>query len=343
MTGYLLIAHHELPYLSLVDAASLTTIRTFETPGRTALLGASSSGRYGFAIHRDNHCVTIVDGEFASAAVVTTEQEPTHFHAHEHQVVIFNDGSGSVSVFDERAMTQPPQIIKATQPDHGSAVIIGENLLAGHLRLGQVDMYRGGQIIQSFDCCPVLHGAAQVGTTALFGCGDGVLLLKQQGDSFKAVKLDNPKDAPPRTRVGLFATHPKNALVLGNFGHGLAVIDPNNETMRILPLPAHPVKFSFDAAGETVLVLTTDGVLRRLSLANGDMLAAVPVVQEIEPPKGPDGKPRPAFALNHDRIYVAAPDEEILMALDAATMTVIQRVALPDKPFAMIYLAAKQN
>ncbi len=342
MNGKLLIAHASSPRLSLLEAATLQPLRDIQTAGRVAVLGASSDHRYAFAVHRDDHCLTLIDGTNSVVQTVQMEAEPTHFHSYQGQTVIFNDGGGSVSIFNEASlMDNPvPRIVKATQPDHGSAVVIGEYLLAGHLRLGRVDVYRIGspEIVQSFDCCPVLHGVAQVGQTAAFGCSDGVLLIRREGDRFAATRIDNPPDAPRRARVGIFAAHPVEAFLLGNFGDGLALIDLANAALRVLPLPAHPLKFAFDPAGETILTLATDGLLYRLDPLSGEVLALVSVTQPVEAPKGPDGKPRPTFTLAGDAVCITAPDEEQLTVVSLNSFEVAQACPIPELPNALVWL-----
>ncbi|HVU14066.1 MAG TPA: hypothetical protein VHD90_22460 [Phototrophicaceae bacterium] len=341
MNETLLIAHASSPRLTLIDAATLQPMGEILTPGRTAVLGTSSDGRYGFAIHRDDDCITLIDGANGASRTIQTEAEPTHFHAYAGQVVVFNDGAGSVSIFDEAALDQPPRVVKATQPDHGSAVVIDGYLLAGHLRLGQVDVYRiaDGQWVQSFDCCPVLHGAAQIGQTAAFGCNDGVLLIRKIGDTFDGIKLDNPPDAPRRARVGIFALHPSQPLLLGNSGAGLALIDVAQAIIRILPLPAHPLKFTFDRSGAAILTLTHEGTLYGLDPTSGKIVASVSVTQPVEIPKGPTGGPHPTFAIGDDAIYVAAPDEQRLTVIDAS-FSIGQTLSLNDQPNAVVCLRA---
>lgn len=342
MNNKLLIAHASSARLSVIDTSTLRAVSEIQTAGRIAVLGVSSSRRYAFAIHRDDHCVTIIDGTSLAAQTVRTEAEPTHFHAYNGQIVIFNDGGGSVSIFNEATLGEnpAPRVVKATQPDHGSAVVIGEYVLAGHLRLGRVDVYRIGspEIIRSFDCCPVLHGAAQVGETAAFGCSDGVLLIRKEGDRFEGVKIDNPPDTPRRARVGIFASHPSQPTLLGNFGDGLALIDIPTASMRVLPLPSHPLKFTFDSSGEAILVLTTEGILYRLRADSGEIVANVSVTDPVEAPKGPDGKPRPTFMLGADAIYVVSPDEQLLTEVSSDNFIVERTCALLDQPNAIVWL-----
>lgn len=337
--SHLLIAHAENHKLTLYDASELHAIREFELPGRIAMLGISSDGRYGFAIHRDDDCISIIEshGEVVRA-ITTSGKQPTHFHAHAGYCLIFNDGSGSVMIFDE---TDIPRHINQVvrQPDHGSALKIGDYLVVGYLRGGCVDVYRWGEAepVQTFDCCPMLHGAAQVGDTALFGCSDGVLVLKPDGGNFAAKKLPNPPDTPDRVRVGLLATHEASGFAAGNFGQGLVLIDPAQATMRVLPLSDYPLKFSFDASGDHIHVLTCDGLLQRISVTDDDR-QAVSVVGPVVPPKGPDKKVRPTFAAYGDWLYVTDPEQQKVLRVSASELIEDRRASMHYKPAAVAYL-----
>lgn len=105
--SYLLITYAEEHRATLYNADTLHVLREVELPGRAAVLGASSDGHYGFAIHRDIDCITIIepDGEI-NCVIAGVEKQPTHFHAHGGYSLIFNDGSGSVMIFDEKNISQ---------------------------------------------------------------------------------------------------------------------------------------------------------------------------------------------------------------------------------------------
>ncbi|MEM6529326.1 MAG: hypothetical protein AAF653_13595 [Chloroflexota bacterium] len=313
-TDVLMISHADEPKITLMNVQTMQAIRTFDLPGRIAVLGASSDRRYGFAIHRDDDCVTVINAtEGIVKAICSTAKQPTHFHAHMGHSLIFNDGSGSVMLFEDSKIPRHT-VFDVTAPDHGSALLIEDWLLVGYLRRGCVEVYQypAGEHAQTFEACIALHGAAQVSNHALFGCGDGVLLLTLEGGAFQSVKVPNPADAPPRTRVGRFATHEGRGLGLGNFGEGLVVINPDAQTMRVISLPAYPLKFGFDAAGETAIVLTHDGLIRRLTLA-GDEIAAEPVAAETSIPRGPDHKARPTFSQHEDHLYITDPEAQALI------------------------------
>ena len=77
--SFLLIAHADEPRVTLLDHR-YHVVRTFEMPGCVAVLGASSDKDYGFTIHRDDDCVTIIDPQHAlMKGIVATGKQPTHF------------------------------------------------------------------------------------------------------------------------------------------------------------------------------------------------------------------------------------------------------------------------
>ncbi|MEO0561490.1 MAG: hypothetical protein AAF125_05230 [Chloroflexota bacterium] len=339
MTDYLLITHVDEPRLSLLDSHSLNVIRQFDVPGRVAVLGASSDGRYGFAVHRDDDCVTVIDAERGVVtAICAVGQQPTHFHAHNGHCLIFNDGDGSVVIFDELNIPDF-KVKKVKQPDHGSALLLHNRLLVGYLRMGCVEVYDydAPQPLHTFDGCTTLHGAAQVGDTALFGYRDGVLIVRLDQDNFTSVKLANPDGTPDRVRVGLFATHPLRPVALGNFGHGLALIDLETQSIRAMTLPEPPIKFSFDEDGNNALILTCDGNLRQVTLG-GHTRRVVPATTATIAPKGPDKQTRPTFTLGGGLLHFTDPERQSLVQMNGGDLSNRAEHSLDFPPSNLIYL-----
>lgn len=342
--SYLLVSNGDQHQLALLSASDLTLATQFDVPGRVAVLGTSGSGRFGFAVHRDDNAVTIIDGHTGQRLdTVEMAEQPTHFHAHADAIVIFNDGSGTVSLFSEKrlqAADTTPQHIVVGDADHGSAVVIDDILLAGFLRKGSVVAYdlMNGEQIDQFDCCPVLHGATQLGQTALFGCGDGVLCVQVNGRSLFASKITNPPDSPKKVRVGLFADDPQQEQVLGNWGSGLMVIDPNAMRMQPLELPDHPLKFAYDATGNCVLVLDTAGNLHKIDPVACEIVQTVHLFSAVSTPKGPDKVARPSFAHDERFVYAIAPNEKYLAAVEVNTLSTASAVFLDFTPASIVCL-----
>jgi hypothetical protein len=90
--------------------------------------------------------------------------------------------------------------------------------------------------LATFDGCPGLHGQATLGNAVAFGCSDGVLIVEVRGGgTFAANKIGNPAGSPEGARVGVLASHPASPVMVGNFGQGIAIIDPARAASRRWP------------------------------------------------------------------------------------------------------------
>ncbi|MEO1186603.1 MAG: hypothetical protein AAFX46_18805 [Cyanobacteria bacterium J06636_27] len=148
-------------------------------------------------------------------------------------------------------------------------------------------------------------------------------------------KIDNPPDTPTRVRVGIFSTHHATMHVLGNFGQGIVVINTDEGTMQVISLTESTLKFSFDTTGQSILALTADGNLSRLSLS-GELHYQMNISDAVSPPKGPDKKARPTYTVNTNTIYVIDPEKQILSEINQDDLSIKRQVALDFKPSAIV-------
>jgi DNA-binding beta-propeller fold protein YncE len=347
--GRLVVADARVGQLLVLDLEKGEVVGRFSAPG-PAVVYPAPGGQYAFAIHREQNRVSIVftglgledHGDHKDLvlqspyiwATINTGPRPTHFKSHANQIVIYNDGDGTMAVFDAAKLGLVPDFdqIATGAPDHGAPVALGSVVLAGSLNRGAVEVYsRGGRRITSFAGCPRLHGQAVLGSTVAYGCADGVLLLEQRGSGFVSRKLANPAGTPERVRVGTLVAHPQHPFFIGNFGQGLARIDA---AIRPLPLPANPVRFGFDKDGQLV-VLTADGRLHTLEAATGRVLASLQVLKPIA--AGTDTI-RPALALGDGMAYLTNPAAGEILEVDLAQMQLKRRFNVGGTPGSLAWL-----
>lgn len=361
LTGVrLLVSDASSRDLMVMDLASGELLARFSTPGEASRVYASPSGRYGVAIDRDDNRVTIVHSGLGLVAhgdhadlvqgaphvlsTVNVGRQPTDIWTGGHHVAIFNDEDGSIAVLDERrfGLSLDFTRVRVAQPDHGAAVVLGDYLLSGYLELGRVDAYTmQGELVESFEGCPRLHGHAVVGDTAAFGCSDGVLLIRHSrdgADALSAVKLDNPPASPEDARVGTVAGHENSRVIVGNFGEGIAIIDPVAGTLRAAPLPERPTSMRFSHGGEHLVLLTADGALHVLEPAGGEVLASLELVELVEVV---EGAPRPGLALAEGAIFVSSPGsgEVLEVHFEDGELAVARRLPVPGMPAGIAVLA----
>ncbi|MBO1438726.1 hypothetical protein [Meiothermus sp. CFH 77666] len=348
--GRLVVADGKTGLLQVLDLEKGELVGRFTSPGPANVYSAPG-GQYAFAIHREQNRVTIVYGGLGLEdhgdhkdltlqtpyiwATVNTGPKPTHFKSHGNQIVIYNDGDGTMAVFDARKLGLVPDFreIATGAPDHGAPVALERAVLAGSLNRGVVEVFTlGGRKITEFAGCPRLHGQAVLGGTIAYGCSDGVLLVEQQGSGFIARKLPNPTGTPERVRVGTLIAHSMYPFFIGNFGQGLARID---SSIRPMPLPAAPVRFQFDRNG-LLVVLTADGSLHTLEASTGKVLASLKVSEPIT--ASGEGAVRPGLTTGDGVAFVTLPDKGEVLEVDLGRLQIKRRFNVGGNPASVAWL-----
>lgn len=354
----LLVTDLDSSTASVLELASGKVLGRFSTPGAAGTAYASPSGRYGFVVHRDENRVSVIHsglrledhGDHADLLqgapyvlhTLNVGREPTHLWAHGDEIVIFNDADGTAALIDEDTLelTLDYTEVEAAQPDHGAAVVLGDTVLIGYYELGRVDAYsRTGERLETFTGCPGLHGEATLTGVAAFGCEDGVLLITQEGDTFTARKLENPAGTPEDVRVSTLSAHEGAAVFVGNFGDGLAFIDPASETLEVTALDAAPLRFAFSHDGEKVLALTASGMLEAYSAATGAPLDRVRVMQPIDASGGYGTYDAPSLTVGEEAVYVGVPKLGQVVEVMTESLNVSRRLDVPGKPGSVALLA----
>ena len=167
------------------------------------------------------------------------------------------------------------------------------------------------------------------------GCEDGVLLLRD-GEFVKV-----PAEAD-YARSGNLAGHPESPYVLGDYKTDpeaelerptqVVLIDTAEGTSQVVDLPA---SYSFRSLARgpegEALVLGTDGILRTLDPATGEVTGETEVVAAWEEPSDWQ-QPRPTLHVRGEFAYVTEPATQELHVVDLTEQAVIDSTALPLVP-----------
>ncbi len=349
----LLVASLDGPELLVLDAADGDVLGRFTVPslGRVHQL---PNAQFAAVTHRDANRVSFVhsglsvvdhgdhmdllQGSPYVLKTVNLGPQPTHFFARGNDIAVYNDGDGSMAWLDARLLGISLDFVQVPGPaaDHGSLAVVDGYLIGGGLGEAGVRVHdRVGSELASFDGCPGLHGQAVRGNAVAFGCADGVLVVSVDGEGgFSSVKIDNPSGSPERARVGTLAADPGSAMMVGNFGPGIALIDPDGATLTPVALSAGPAGMRFADDGSTLVVLTLDGHLHALDPMTGDVRASLAVLDAWEA-----GQPRPAFALLGDHAFVTDPGHHSVWVVDLDNMEVETHFHLPFAPGSVAVMA----
>ena len=344
----LAVADAKEPLVRILDEEGRELAR-FTVPSPASLYPLPG-GQYVLGVHREAGAVSFLYGGFRLedhgdhqdvkretpyvAATLRTGPQPTHIFAEGHHLAIFHDGDGTVALFDLRrlGLDFASRLVATGRADHGAVALLGEALLVGGLESGRVEVYtlEGRKALALPQACPRLHGEAVLGEVAAFGCADGVLLVERRGQGFLGRKLANPPGAPQGARVGTLAAHPRHPFFVGNFGQGLALVDPKAGTLEVLGLPAAPLRFAFDPEGKGLWLLTADGRFHRVDPGARRVVGTLEAVSPWA-----QGAPRPGLALGHGVAYLTDPAKGEVVRVDLEGWRVEARLAVGGTPGAI--------
>lgn len=316
----LLLSEAGAAQLYVLDLDSGVVIAHFTTPGPASIYQLPDP-RYAVAVHRADHRVSIVHsglsaidhGDHADLlqgnpyvlSTLNLGRQPTHVYARGSDLAFFNDEDGTVAWLDARLLGISLDYVEiaAREPGHGAMAVLSGHMVVG-LPSGDVDVYtRDGRSAAQFSGCPGLHGQAALGDTVTFGCSDGVLVIRSVGAGlFSGHKIANPPRSPEGARVSTLTSDDDSAVLVGNFGQGIAVVDPVALTIATHALPTNQIAGRLYEHGELYLHLGLDGNLRSIDPATGEVLAILRVADEVV-----GTAVRPTLAVLGDHAYVTDP------------------------------------
>lgn len=270
---------------------------------------------------------------------------PGHVVTHGDTTVLFADGTGEIQTFasDDLSPTALPETerLGAAQAHHGVAVRLhdGSTLLTlgtEEARTGTLVQDADGTEIARSEECPGVHGETVAADEVVaLGCEDGVLLYRDGA----FVKVPAGTDY---ARSGNLAGHEESRYVLGDYKTDpdaelerptqVVLVDTVEGTSQVVDLPA---SYSFRSLARgpegEALVLGTDGILRALDPATGEVTEEIEVVAEWEEPEDWQ-QPRPTVRVQGDFAYVTEPATLELHIVDLAEGAVIDSADLPVVP-----------
>lgn len=335
----------------VLDIDTAQVIGTFTVPGETAGTPVvTDSGRYAVLAHRDASRVTIIHsgltvedhGDHAHLlqaspfvlATMNVGRQPSHLVPAGRELLVFNDADGSIAILDEDlfGLSLNHGLIETGQPDHGAPLLIGDYVAAGFLNSGTVEVYdRDGQLLDSTAGCPRLHGSSLVGTSAVFGCADGVLLAEAQGERFDWTHLHYPAGTPEGVRVGAFFGS-AGSITVGNLGSSLLLVNVRAGSLSTIELP--DTLLSAAVSDGQAVALSADGSVSLIDLSgrDGQLLFTLATVTAAETDAG-----RPGLAVLGERAFVTDPAAGAVHILEFAdlTITLSGTISVPGNPSAL--------
>ncbi len=356
--------------VTVIDPAQGTVLDRFPTTGYVSHLKPTTSGKALFAVQMDHDAVHVIetgivltdhgdhqDIAIKDAALLSTVIEgarPVHAVMHDDKIIQFFDRDGEARVYDEANLLTggaDHKTVETAAPHHGVVVPMGDYFVVSEPnldvetpadklppRLGAKVVDGDGKQVGEVATCTGLHGEAISAGLVAFGCAEGVLLARSDGNGPPQLELIEYTSDMPEGRVGTLAGGKVIQFFLGDYGDDrLVLIDPSSDTpFRVVDLNIRDVHFVLDPIRvKFAYIFTEDGKLQALDVLSGELVRSV----QITEPYSKDGHwrdPRPRLAVMGNLIAVTDPRESLVRLLDVDTFEEKQTIAVEGLPFNIV-------
>ncbi|KAA1380064.1 zinc metallochaperone AztD [Aeromicrobium fastidiosum] len=330
--------------ISVLDAETLKVVDQFTTEQFTRLNAAGDGQHVFVTTSKGFQLLDTATPKLTDTVVPATTAG--HVVRHADKTVLFDDGTGTTSIFDTADLTEPTSTYTAPAAHHGVSIVLEDGTLLTTVgdetsRSGATAMTKSGDDwteTTSTDQCPGIHGEGTAKDEAVvFGCEDGALLYS--GGAFE--KLDAPDEFG---RMGNAYVSETSPIVVGDYKtdpdaegyllNAVTLIDTANKTLEVVDLP-DDVQYTFrDVArgpGDRAYILSTDGNIHVLEPTTGELVDEIPVVEPWEGPvEWQDA--HPAITVDGDVAYVTEPATRSVHAVDLTTGTITATTTLDAAP-----------
>jgi hypothetical protein len=323
--------------LVLVDLDDEGAETEVDLPATASFASAvSEDGRLLLLAHEG--AVTIVDGGSWSTAhadhfhhfvdepavIGTVDGErPTHLISHGGTAALWFDGLGEAVLFDEAELAEghfhEEARVPTAAPHHGFAIPHGDHVVItappepGREMPDLVVLADRSGAIESEHDCVQTHGETSWSTGAAAACGDGVLVLRVDGDEWVETRVAYPEvdDADPYgygdARAWVLDSFDDGAGLAAPFGerHVLVVDLTSGEVSAVdMGAPVEIFGVTVHEPSGLLVVLTTDGALQLVDPVAGEVVDRVEV---MEPTTDDEGVPYRMLVVSGDDIFVSDP------------------------------------
>lgn len=336
-------------------------------------LYASPQFRFALVPQRDQNQVQIIDGglyqedhgdhlhpyEKAPELIdlVFNDTRPTHYRDHEVRSAFFFDGdsdngllSSIISFDDDEILNNKTRALGLDNFMHGTAEPRGDFLITTYRAANaestlpdQVELHSFNatndryEFVERFEeRCPALHGSFSTEEASVFGCSDGVLVIRQNGDSFNAEKIANPEGFAEGLRIGGFSGYADSHVIAGWARGDLYAVNLDDNSITLIDWNGDKETgystAKMDDEGEVLMVLDTDGGLHLLDSTNNfQRLKEIQVFDEMPVLEGHASISIIASKAS-ENVYIADAANKQLIVVNIEHQEVEDPISLPFTP-----------
>lgn len=373
----LMVTDGSAPTARLIALHNDSTVQNFTLAAPASYVYATSSGRFAAVQQRTADRVNFydagvwVDGTTgfrrapSQLGFQLTDGLPTHAVVTGPWISIFMDGNGRAVWMNEADLVSgSPRV--AFEIQTGGAHHSGSNTIvingtpyftvaplnpAGGLPTAVEVRNQANQVVASVPNCPVMHGNASILNGAVYGCADGLVIIRQGVTGVTAEKVTTTGEMAGLGLRNAWASKSGSGVILGQFSalpgqptrRVLATIDP--VTGAINPLPALPAGVvdhwrAIETTKGQIAMIANNGTLYVFNAATRTLQHSVANVVPALPASG---------AMTHqvdvaeDLAAVASPTTGEVVLVNIANGSIIRRINVGGAPSRLTITGAKQN
>ncbi len=338
---------------------------------------SSNSGRYLTVVNSGANEVTFFDtgvinhtdhghqNQVRWLDVILQTSVPVHYTGVNGNIVIFNDGDGSITYVEEEELALPAYTPKTMQLEntkghHGVGIRLNSGKFAvtfqsdtpptGYDWGPQMVKYvtSEGAVIDDNQGVEVkgIHGSANNGSYGAFGSTDGIVIVDEQDNIDLISNIGDSLRAESGYWIGTLKSHAKSQLFYGRARNlGVYTIDPEQKSMSLLYEGGNVENDMFSFNGEYYLLHTNDNRIRVYD-ANTSNLITERVVEMANIPDSPitsakfmnpeiaklrkQEQESPVLVCSDKYLYVLAPNRTDIKVLSIADLKHVHTIRLEN-------------
>ncbi len=314
-------------------------------------LYTSPSGRYVAVVNTNDNSTSFFDSGIEEhgthihtkgtpkwALTKGNGSRPIHYYGRGDDMLVFNDGSGSISHFKESTLhtEATAREFNVGVAHHGAPALFNNGTIAvtekdgsaeGTLpeRVKIVDM-DGNTLHTSTIQTGGIHGEAGNGDLVLFGSTDGILKVEKTG----AQSLISYPSSFADNWLGAIYYGKESGVFVGlKSKYGLYQIDPSSNTISTIEKNSTIFSATWDWEGHHLIVLYTDGTLKVLDGHDFETISSKNVGLSF-PSSGYVGNP--SVAATEHFVYVSDGANAKLRMYNLETLDLAHEFSLPGNP-----------
>ncbi|WP_341228404.1 hypothetical protein [uncultured Arcticibacterium sp.] len=338
-------------------------VTSFDAKFPKSALYKSDAGRFVGIVHRENNFIEFFDSGFEFhgnhvdvrgtpkfGAMVGESLQPTHFKSKNDEILIFNDGDGTLSLASESEIQSTGVKMKTINAGllkhHGAMAIFSngtyavtekDNSIAGALpeRVKIIDK-QGNTLHNSQIATQGIHGNATDGNYAVFGSASGVLVVESSGEQ---KLIPHPEDFDTAWFGSILETSTPGKFVGYTAAKGAYLIDVNTDSVSPIFESTDIMQCKISYNSSKLGVLLHSGDFKLFDLSTSSLLKEGTIINSTESAS----TQKPQIELTERFIYVTQPMKGEILKILLSNFSNKENIKVGNTPYRIALLGPESS